>query len=78
MWILASFQSTSVPFIQILPVPGKDIRRCPSISIAVNFQRPTPNSQTESAALGNWELALDYRSGHPSDVEGRDWELIES
>src|SRR5665213_318082 len=25
MWMLASFQSTSVPFIQILPVPGKPI-----------------------------------------------------
>src|SRR5256885_1218503 len=25
MWILASFQSTSDPFIQILPVPGKAI-----------------------------------------------------
>src|ERR1700741_2818280 len=26
-WILASFQSTSDPFIQILPVPGKAISR---------------------------------------------------
>src|SRR5437868_6496340 len=30
MWMLASFQSTSVPFIQILPVPGKAIVFAPS------------------------------------------------
>src|SRR6266436_524668 len=30
MWMLASFQSTSVPFIQILPVPGKAIFVAPS------------------------------------------------
>jgi hypothetical protein len=29
-WIVASFQSTSVPFIQILPVPGKAIYACSS------------------------------------------------
>jgi hypothetical protein len=35
MWMLASFQSTSLPFIQILPVPGNAIA-----------ELPTPNSPT--------------------------------
>src|SRR4051812_5384428 len=30
-WMFASFQSTSVPFIQILPVPGKAISGAPSL-----------------------------------------------
>src|ERR1700682_5021421 len=29
MWIVASFHSTSLPFIQILPVPGNPIRLAP-------------------------------------------------
>ena len=38
MWILASAQSTSVPFIQILPVPGNDI--CCSFTRESSAQRP--------------------------------------
>src|ERR1700720_4654789 len=31
MWIVASFHSTSLPFIQILPVPGNPIRPAPHV-----------------------------------------------
>src|SRR5690348_2766080 len=43
MWRVASFQSTTLPFIQILPVPGKAIA-----------ELPTPNCQLPR----DWEVCL--------------------
>src|SRR4051794_32463135 len=54
--MVASFQSTSLPFIQILPVPGKDMRSAPLTHYAgsrsSNVSGTSKNAKDRSVKVG--------------------------
>src|SRR5512145_2858991 len=69
MWMLASFQSTNVPFIQILPVPGNAIT-APFRDRNPDFRR-SPNVRGTRGLVGGWFQA--WSGPRIADGRQRHW-----